>query len=133
MTHSEKILVVEDEAIIATFMSRVLKSNGYFVTIARTGKDAFTKVLSSQYNLVLLDIGLPDITGTELLKRIRETNHDLIVIMITGHPNLDSSIDSVNHGADGYLVKPICDKDLVDIVEEKLKQRFDRWVNNTFI
>lgn len=133
MILSPKILVVEDEAIIATFMSGVLKSNGYFVTTVRTGKDALEKVLSSHYNLVLLDIGLPDMTGTELLQTIRETNQDLIIIMITGHPSLDSSIDSVNHGADGYLVKPIRDKDLVDIVEEKLKQRFDRWVNNTFI
>jgi two-component system OmpR family response regulator len=87
----------------------------------------------ADYNLVLLDIGLPDMNGTELLKKIRETNDNLIVIMITGRPRLDTSIDSINYGADGYLVKPISDKDLVDIVEEKLKQRFSRWVNNTFV
>lgn len=133
MKNSEKILIVEDEAIIATFISRVLKSHGYFVTVTRKGKDALEKVHTSHYNLALLDIGLPDMTGTEILKKIRETNHDIIVIMITGNPCLDSSIDSVNHGADGYLVKPIREGDLVNIVEEKLKQRFDRWVNNTFI
>jgi DNA-binding response OmpR family regulator len=133
MADAEKILIVEDEAIIATFMSRVLKSHGYFVTITRTGKDALEKIQTSHYNLVLLDIGLPDMTGTEILKKIRETNDNLIVIMITGRPCLDSSINSVNHGADGYLVKPIRDKDLIDLVEEKLKQRFSRWVNNTFI
>jgi DNA-binding NtrC family response regulator len=72
-------------------------------------------------------------TGTEILKKMRETNHDIIVIMITGHPQLDSSIDSVNHGADGYIVKPIINKDLVEIVEEKLEQRFNRLVNNIFI
>ena len=133
MINAEKILIVEDDAIIVTFMQRVLKSSGYFVTAVRTGKDAFEKVQATHYNLVLLDIGLPDMTGTEILKKIRETNHDIIVIMITGHPHIDSSIDSVNHGADGYIVKPINNKDLVDIIEEKLKQRFDRWVNNTFI
>lgn len=133
MTYTEKILIIEDEAIIATFMSRVLKSRGYFVTITRKGKDALEKIQTSDYNLVLLDIGLPDMTGTELLKKIRETNDNLIVIMITGHPNLDSSIDSINHGADGYIVKPIRDKNLVDIVEEKLKQHFSHWVNNAFI
>ena len=72
-------------------------------------------------------------TGVEILKKIRETNHDMIIIMVTGHPQLDSSIDSVNHGADGYLVKPIREKDLVDIIEEKLKQRFKHWVDNAFI
>jgi DNA-binding response OmpR family regulator len=103
MTHAEKILIVEDEAIIATFMSRVLKSHGYFATITRKGEDALEKIQSSHYNLVLLDIGLPDMIGTELLKKIRETNDNLIVIMITGRPGLNTSIDSVNHGADGYL------------------------------
>jgi DNA-binding response OmpR family regulator len=133
MDHSEKILIIEDDAIIISSLSLVLKSHGYFLTTARTGKDTLEKVHATHYNLVLLDIGLPDMTGTDILKKIRETNHDIIVIMITGHPHLDSSIDSVNHGADGYLVKPIINKDLIDIIEEKLKQLFNRLVNNTFI
>ena len=133
MTYAEKILIVEDEAIIATFMSRVLKSHGYFVTVTGKGKDALEKIQTSLYNLVLLDIGLPDINGTELLKKIKETNHEIIVIMITGRPHLETSIDAINHGADGYLVKPIRDKDIIDIVEEKLKQHFSHWVNSSFI
>jgi DNA-binding response OmpR family regulator len=133
MKVAEKILIVEDDSFILTFTSKVLKSRGYLVTTAMTGKDALAKVQTSNYNLVLLDIGLPDMTGTEILKKIREINHDIIVIMMTGNPQLDSSIDSVNYGADGYLIKPVNDTDLVDIVEEKVKQRFDRLVNNNFI
>jgi DNA-binding response OmpR family regulator len=133
MKVAEKILIVEDDSFIVTFTSKVLKSQGYLVTAAITGKDALEKVQTSNYNLVLLDIGLPDMTGTEILKRIREINQDIIVIMMTGNPQLDSSIDSVNYGADGYLIKPVSDTDLVDIIEEKIKQRFDRLVNNNFI
>ena len=133
MKVAEKILIVEDDSFILTFTSKVLKSRGYLVTTAMTGKDALAKVQTSNYNLVLLDIGLPDMTGTEILKKIREINHDIIVIMMTGNPQLDSSIDSVNYGADGYLIKPVNDTDLVDIVEEKIKQRFNRLVNNDFI
>jgi DNA-binding response OmpR family regulator len=133
MKVAEKILIVEDDSFIITFTSKVLKSRGYLVTTAMTGKDALKKIQASNYNLVLLDIGLPDVTGTEILKQIREINLDIIVIMITGNPQLDSSIDSVNYGADWYLIKPINDTDLVDIVEEKIKQRFDRLVNNTII
>ena len=103
------------------------------MTTAMTGKDALAKVQTSNYNLLLLDIGLPDMTGTEILRKIREINQDIIVIMMTGNPQLDSSIDSVNYGADGYLIKPVNDTDLVDIVEEKIKQRFNRLVNNDFI
>ncbi len=133
MVNAEKILIVEDDAIISSLISRVLESHGYFVTTARTGKDALAKIQTLYYNLILLDIGLPDMTGIELLEKIRTTNLDVIVIMITGHPHLDSSIDSINHGADGYLVKPISNKDLVDIVDGKFRQRFERWVNNIFI
>lgn len=133
MLHAEKILIVEDDAIISSLISRVFESHGYSVTTARTGKDALAKIQKLYYNLILFDIGPPDMTGIELLEKIRVTNLDVIVIMITGHPQLDSSIDSINHGADGYLVKPISNKDLVDIVDGKFRQRFERWVNNIFI
>lgn len=133
MKVAEKILIVEDDSFILTFTSKVLKSQGYLVTTAMTGKDALAKVQTSNYNLLLLDIGLPDMTGTEILRKIREINQDIIVIMMTGNPQLDSSIDSVNYGADGYLIKPVNDNDLVDIVEEKIKQRFNRLVKNDFI
>jgi DNA-binding response OmpR family regulator len=103
------------------------------VTTAITGKEALEKFQTSNYNLVLLDIGLPDMKGTEILKRIREVNQDIIVIMITGDPQLESSVDSINYGADGYLIKPVNDTDLIDVVEEKIRQRFNRLVNNSFI
>jgi CheY-like chemotaxis protein len=90
MEHSVKIIVADVKAIIATFISSVLKSHGYFVTVIRKGKDALERIQTSYYNLVLLDIGLPDTTGTEILMKIRETNRDIIVIMITGHSLLDS-------------------------------------------
>ena len=117
-TPAEKILVVEDEAIISTFISRVLKSHGYLVTTTRKGKEAFEKIQTEHFNLILLDVGLPDMKGPDLLKIIRETDHDIIVIMITDNPCLGTSIGSINHSADGYLGKPIEEKDLVDIVEE---------------
>jgi len=133
MKVAEKILIVEDDSFIITFISKVLKSQGYLVTTAITGKEALEKFQTSNYNLVLLDIGLPDMKGTEILKRIREVNQDIIVIMITGDPQLESSVDSINYGADGYLIKPVNDTDLIDVVEEKIRQRFNRLVNNSFI
>ena len=133
MKVAEKILVVEDDSFIMIFISKVLKSQGYLVTTALTGKEALEKFQTSNYNLVLLDIGLPDMKGTEILKRIREINQDIIVIMMTGDPQIESSVDSINYGADGYIIKPVNDTDLIDIVEEKIRQRFSRLVNNSFI
>jgi two-component system, OmpR family, copper resistance phosphate regulon response regulator CusR len=123
MLSGKKILIVEDDAIIITFISRVLGSLGHSVNTARTGKDALAKVQTSYYDLILLDIGLPDMLGTELLKKIKKANHYMIVIMITGHPDHGSSIESITNDADGYIVKPVSSEDLTAIVERKLRQQ----------
>ena len=107
MITGKKILIVEDDAIIKTYISKVIGSLGHSITTARTGKEALAKVQESNYDLALLDIGLPDMLGTDLLKKIKIINHDVIAIMITGHPSHDSSIDSLNNDADGYIVKPV--------------------------
>jgi DNA-binding response OmpR family regulator len=133
MNETQKILIVDDDATIVSLISKVLKSHGYSVSTARTGRDALSKVHTLYYDLVLLDIGLPDMMGTDLLEKIRSSNRDIIVIMITGQPRLESSIDSINLGADGYLVKPINNIELVSLIERKLIQRFECWVNNIFI
>jgi len=132
MERAEKILIVEDEAIIASIISRSLKYHGYSVTVTRKGKDALEKIQISNYNLILLDIGLPDISGIELLKKIRETDDEIIIILITGRPCLETSVDSVNNGADGYLIKPLRENELIDIIEGKLIQRFKRKINSSF-
>jgi DNA-binding response OmpR family regulator len=62
-------------------------------------------------------------SGIELLKKIRILNSSIILIIITGNPGLDSSIESINYGANGYLVKPVNNKDLVATVERKLRQQ----------
>jgi DNA-binding response OmpR family regulator len=123
MMTGKKILIVEDDAIIKTLISRALGSLGHSITTAKNGKEALAKVQESNYDMALLDIGLPDMLGTELLKKIRKINHEMVIIMITGHPSQDSSIESINNDADGYVVKPIRNDDLISIVEKKLRQR----------
>jgi DNA-binding response OmpR family regulator len=114
----EKILIAEDEAVTASFLSKTLKSKGYLVTLTRTVKEALKEIEATHYDLVLFDIGLPDMKDTELIKTVREVDHDLIVVMITGNPKLDTSFDFVNSGADGCLVKPIMAIDLLDVIDE---------------
>jgi len=123
MMTGKKILIVEDDAIIKTLISRALGSLGHSITTAKNGKEALAKVQELNYDLALLDIGLPDMLGTELLKKIRKINNEMVIIMITGHPSQDSSIESINNDADGYVVKPIRNDDLISIVEKKLRQR----------
>jgi two-component system, cell cycle response regulator CtrA len=123
MATGKTILIVEDDMLLCDLFSTVLKSSGYSVTTVRKGKDALEKIKKSDYNIALIDIGLPDMNGIELLKKIRTSNGYIILIIITGKPDLDSSIESINYGANGYLVKPVDNKDLVATVERKLRQQ----------
>lgn len=123
MQPEKTILIVEDNTLLCDLFSTVLVSSGYSVTTVRKGKDALEKIKKSDYNIALIDIGLPDMSGIELLKKIRILNSSIILIIITGNPGLDSSIESINYGANGYLVKPVNNKDLVATVERKLRQQ----------
>ena len=118
---ARKILIVDDEKDILTLFSTVLESHGYSVTTAMTARDALAKNQAAYHHLALLDIGLPDMQGTDLLRKMRISNPDMIIIMITANPELKTAINALNYGADGYIVKPVSNKDLVATIEKKLR------------
>ncbi|MFA5268987.1 MAG: response regulator [Methanoregula sp.] len=119
----KKILIVDDQEDILDLFSMVLGSHGYSVTTAMTARDALVNVRTGYHNLALLDIGLPDMQGTDLLEKMRVSNPDMIIIMVTGNPELETAINAINHGADGYIVKPVSNNDLVAIIDKKLKSQ----------
>jgi len=75
------------------------------------------------YNLVLLDIMLPDIQGTELLTKMHRTTPKTMKIMITGFPSFDNAVEALNMGADAYLLKPVELEELLSVVKEKLYEQ----------
>jgi len=99
--------------------------DGYEIDTARTGLEAIEKSKTNFYNLVLLDIKLPDMEGTELLRKMHETFPKMIKIMVTGYPDLENAIKSLNLGADAYLVKPVSVQKLLEVVKEKLAEQKD--------
>ena len=118
---ARKILIVDDEKDILALFSTVLESHGYSVTTAMTARDALAKNQATYHHLALLDIGLPDMQGTDLLQKMRISNPDMIIIMITANPELKTAINAINYGADGYIVKPVSNNDLVATIEKKLR------------
>jgi len=118
-----RLLIVDDDEHILRNLEKILRLEGYETDTARTGLEAIKKTKRNFYNLVLLDIKLPDMEGTELLKKIHETSPRMIKIMITGYPNLENAIKSLNFGADAYLVKPVSVEELLDVVKRKLDEQ----------
>ena len=119
----DRLLIVDDDEDILRNLERILRLEGYETDTARTGLEAIEKTRRNFYNLVLLDIKLPDMEGTELLRRMHETFPKMIKIMVTGYPDLENAIKSLNYGADAYLVKPVSVQELLDVVKQKLDEQ----------
>lgn len=100
-----KILVVEDERKVASFIKRGLEENNYEVDIAYDGTTGKDKALSESFNLIILDINLPELNGVEVCRQIREKKQ-VPILMLTALGTLDNKVTGLDAGADDYLVKP---------------------------
>jgi len=117
------VLVVDDDRAILESTQAILENAGYAVRTAETARDAIRKAKSDWFDIALLDIDLPDMQGTELLKQLQEIKPRMIKIMVTGSASLNNAIQCVNLEAKAYVVKPFDPADLLQIIEEKLKER----------
>lgn len=95
-----------------------MEEEGYIVDSSKNGKEAVKKSNAKFYNLVLIDIRLPDMEGTKLLIAMKETTPKMVKIMITGYPSLRNTIEAVNKGADAYILKPF---DMDNVLNKKLR------------
>jgi DNA-binding NtrC family response regulator len=123
MDKHTRILVVDDDETIRTTMKAILEDEGYVVDLAGTGKEAIQKTQDRTYNVALLDIRLPDMEGTELLKLMKESVPRTRKIMVTGYPSIQNAIGALNKNADGYLLKPVDIETLLNAVKEQLESQ----------
>ena len=111
---STKILVVDDEALIRDMIKRGLSQMGGFsVEVAQSGPEAIEKMEKDVFDLVLTDLKMPEMDGLELLKTIKGTRPDIMVIMMTAHGSIETAVEAMKIGADDYITKPIDFNDLL--------------------
>jgi EAL domain-containing protein (putative c-di-GMP-specific phosphodiesterase class I) len=113
-----RILVVDDEHDLLDVVGTMLAEAGWQVDTAGNGREALTLVDADRYEVVLSDIDMPGMNGVELLREIRGRDLDVPVLLITGHPRVDTAVEALEHGALRYLRKPIRERDLVAAVED---------------
>ena len=116
-----RVLIVDDDRSILRVFTRVFEKNGYVVDTADTGKEAFAKLLNNHYDVVLLDIQLPDMDGTDLLLKLPDKAPETVKIIITGHSTMERGSLAAEYGADDYLVKPVQPEELLVTIREKLE------------
>jgi EAL domain-containing protein (putative c-di-GMP-specific phosphodiesterase class I) len=102
-----RILLVDDDTTILRAYGRLLKENGWSVEPASDARDALARVKLVSFAAILTDVSMPHMGGLEFLRLVREVDHDVPVILMTGSPHLESAIPAIEHGALRYLLKPI--------------------------
>ena len=115
-----RILVAEDDRLVSSFVGKGLRSHGFAVGTAETGEDAVALCRTGDFDLMLLDMGLPDTDGLNVLRRVREDRLALPVIVLTGRPERDV-VTCLHAGADDYLAKPFAFTELLARVEARLR------------
>jgi DNA-binding response OmpR family regulator len=101
-----RLLLVEDERKVASFIARSLRENSYTVDVAESGEKALGLVTRLNYDLVLLDIRLPRLSGVEVCREIREAGLEMPVLMLTARSLVEQRVEGLDAGADDYLTKP---------------------------
>jgi two-component system, OmpR family, response regulator len=101
-----RILIAEDDAIIADGLTQSLRRSGHAIDCARTGSDADAALAAGQYDLVILDLGLPKLNGFEVLKRLRARHSNVPVLILTALDAVSDRVRGLDLGADDYLAKP---------------------------
>jgi len=124
-----KILIVDDEKIIRDSFSRVLMKEGYSVEAVESGRLALEKVAAEPFDIILLDLKMPGLDGLETLRELKERDPDLVSIMITGYPTIESAVKAIKSGAYDYLTKP-CSPDELRIVVGRAVERRKLFLEN---
>ena len=101
-----RVLIAEDDPVLADALRRTLRQSGYAVDWAKNGSEADAALGATDFDLLILDIGLPGLSGLEVLKRLRARNSRLPVLMLTALGSLNDRVRGLDAGADDYLAKP---------------------------
>ena len=119
----EKILIVEDDAFFREIFSDLLRDEGYHVDTATSGNEALRKLSKNSYHLVVTDMVLQDISGLDVLSKVKQMDTEIEVIVVTGYGNMESAIYALKNGARDYLVKPISHDEFKHVVKLCMEQR----------
>lgn len=117
----QRILVADDEESMRWVLSKALKKKGFAVDLAGDGDEALKLISAHSYDLAILDIKMPGLSGLELLDRVRELKSELLVVIMTAEASMKNAVEAMKRGAYDYITKPF-DLDVIDAIVEKVNR-----------
>lgn len=123
MDTEKKLLVIDDEPAIREGVRRILESNAYTVETFASGHAALERIREEAFDLVITDLKMPGLSGTDVLKAIKEIHPDLPVIFITGYSSVDNAVEVMKLGAVDYIAKPFTPEEMLKVIKTALEQR----------
>jgi len=121
-----RILLAEDEGKVASFIARVLRENAYAVDVAETGEKALELGQDAAYDAILLDIGLPGLSGIEVCRELRQREIEVPILMLTARTLVEQRVEGLDAGADDYLTKPFVLVELLARVRALVRRGFHK-------
>lgn len=118
----KKIFIIEDDPFIATLIQEKLKDEPFEVTVENNGKRAYEKALVNNYDIILLDLMLPDMSGNEICKQLRANNVNSIIIMLTSKSEEIDKVLGFEIGADDYITKPFSPRELLSRINARIRR-----------
>ena len=125
MLAHNRILLVDDEINICKSCQRVFDQEGYVTEFALSGKEALEKAFRETFDLIITDLKMPDISGIEVIREIKQKQPDVPVIMITGYPSVPTAVEAIKLGADDYIPKPLKPDEILRAVDKAMEKTVD--------
>jgi len=119
-----KILVIDDELGMREGIRRILMGEGHQVGVAENGQEGLAKGLKQEYDLYFLDLKMPDLDGTEVLRKIKAKYPEAICVIITAYASIDTAVETTQLGAYNYMAKPFTPDELLHLTNRALERRW---------
>ena len=120
---STKILIVDDELVMRTSLTGWLERDGHDVKTAESGEEALEIVKKTRFDILLVDIKMEGISGLDVLMKVKESDTDVAIIMITAYGSIATAIEAMKNGAYDYLLKPFDPDELGVLIEKIIEQQ----------
>ena len=117
-----RVLLVEDDERIVDFVQRGLKAEGYAVEVARSGLEAIALGTEGQFQVIILDLGLPDLSGRQVCERLRSKGIGTPILMLTARDTVQDKVTGLRSGADDYMTKPFAFEELLARIEVLMRR-----------